>query len=291
MEDKMEGNKPLNEVERIEEIAGEKVKVYYDKEDTEYKTPIRAIEPELEGDKLEKWREDKDNIVKMKKSASDGYDKNAIERKNLESERTEFEEQKRKFGETQKEFEKRSVVPIKVEAPDFNKILAEKSGESVNTNDDVLDIQSDNPSAYHEAMLEYNRKSGENLASTFKEYRDTDSMTKMETALFKQKVETQGINFEQLKSYAKPRGYPLNDFTLKSFKLENNKSNITNDINNSIPKDIEFSWIPAGDVKTDPTAKTLTEEYPSQQELDNYMLKERRKTLDKQDPRIVALFK
>jgi len=293
MSNQPNGNEPNeNEISREEKVANQKVQVFYNKEDTEFKSPVRAIEPVgLEGEALVKWRGDRDNEIKMKRSASDGYDENAVARKEIAIDKEEFEKTKRNFKKEQEEYNSKKTNPIKFEEPDFNKILAEKSGKPINSKSDIREIIEDDPDIYHEANMEYQRQNIDSLATSFKSYNDIGSVKKVESALFRGKVETQGINFDRLQAFAKHRGFPMNEFTLKSFKLENNIKSPINNINKSIPNNIEINWIPSGDRKFDTTAKTLLEEFPTQAEMSEHVRKERLKPLAEQDPRVIEAMK
>ena len=285
------GNIPEN-VEREETVAGQTVKVSYAKEDTEFKNPIEAREPEgLKGEELEKWRTDRDNEIKMKRSASDKYAAAAEKERDLKKREDAIDERERKATKAQTEFDDKKATSLKIEEPDFNKILSAKSGKPINSLADVTEVMDDNPGIYHDAKMEYDRINRENLAKSFKGYKDTDTSDRMETALFRQKIESEGINYERVKAFAESRGFPMNVHTLKSFKLENKIPDITKDINKSIPKTTEIKWIPAGDVKPIPTGKTLEEEFPFAGDLEEYMMKERAKPLENQDPRVVAAMK
>jgi len=227
----------------------------------------------------------------MKRSASDKYDAAAEKERKLKEREDAISERERKATQTQTEFNERKATSLKVEAPDFNKILSAQSGKPVHSDADEVAVMEDNPEIYAAANREYRRLSNEYLASTFKNYKDTDTANRMDASLFRQKVESDGLNYEQVKSFADLRGFPMNAHTLKSFKLENEITDITKDINKSIPKTTEMKWIPQGDVKNKSALTPLTEEFPYQHELETYMSKEMAKPIENRDPRVIEAMK
>ena len=288
---KTDGNEPIKEetIEKIEKVAGHEVAVFYDKDDKDFTNPLTGVDPEgLEGEKLEKWHKEAENEFRMKRSASKKYDKAAERERELDKREEAIKEREGKAVKSQAEFDKRKATSLEVESPEFNKILSAKTGKAIHSKEDLTAVMTDTPELYHEAIMEYSRKSNEALANSFKNYRDTDNLNRMETALFRQRVESEKLDYNKVKAFAELRGFPMNAHTLKSFKLENEPSDIVKEINKSFPKTTEIKWIPQGDVKPEPTTKTLQEEFPSQYELEQYMEKERQKPLEKQDKRVIA---
>lgn len=276
------GNIPEDVVSRQEQVAGRTVDVVYNKDDTEFSTPLGAKTPDgLEGEELTNWQEQAGNEFKMKSSANDKYAEAAKLRSEIETEKAELAKQKEEFNKLKSEYKQ----PVKAtsDKPDFYKILSENSDTVIRDIDDEIDFKEDNPKAYLKAQRKYEQEKDKFILS-----RTSNPSDKIETILMRERIERDGAEYSSVESFAKLRGWKVDAYSYDAYKNANPKRESTTNKINKFTQPTDFVWLDPGK-KVEPIGKKLVDEFETREELDKYLDSEMEK--EHPDPRVLEFLK
>ena len=285
MVDKTEGNDPLNEnvVTRKEIVANQSVDVLYDKDDTEFKTPLGAKNPDgLEGEELEAWHGKAKNEFKMAKSANDKYSEAAELKREIKNEREQLKKDMEAFKELKRDY-KAPEKEVVADKPDFYKILSEVADKPIRDIDDELEFEEDNRKLYLKAKRKY-----ENEKDSFIMSRTTNPSNKIESILMRERIERDGAEYGSVDAFAKLRGWKVDSYSYEAYKNANPKKDSETEKINKYTQPTDYVWLDAGK-KVTPVGKKLEDQFENADDLSAYLDSEMAK--EHPDPRVLEFLK